>query len=64
MRMVAGWSQQTHQPIMIGPITLASSRFKPAPIYNSQLAAVIANQPGALQFADGFGNSGAPYAKH
>src|SRR5437764_6514806 len=56
-------SQKTHEEIVVDPVTLASGGFDRLAIDDRQAAMMVANEPGALQVAGGFGHAGAPDAK-
>src|SRR5216684_235878 len=57
-------SEQAHQPLVVDLIALAGGRFEAVVVDDGDLAAVIADEPRALQLSGGFGDPGAAHAKH
>lgn len=49
---------------MVDPVTLARAGFETFAIDDRQAAVMVVNEPGALQFAGGFGHAGTPNAQH
>ena len=49
---------------MVHPVTFAGGCFEAVAIDNCDLAMVVADEPGALEFPSSFGNPGSAYTEH
>src|SRR5438105_1891376 len=57
-------SRQGQEPLVVDVVTLAGGRLEALAIQDGELAAMIADEPRAVQLTDRFGDPGAPHPEH